>query len=360
MQYPYLEVIERLHTDQFRFYYILLEENGQPIAFFYFQETYFFGSNLLPYFPNTEHPNFFRRNTAKFLAFFKPVVAKIRIPMLVAGNIFMTGESGCLTNTDNKEEVYRLQMFAINALSKCNYYRVVLNANIYESEYDVLEIYRKNSFRRTAVEDDNTMDISAFKSYGDYLAALSSKYRVRERRIMKLSQPITSKLLSLEEIELLQYPIYALYKRVADKIDFKLGELDKRFFYEQKKLFPENYFLRAYFLDGNLCGFVSLYTLKNHAEVHYFGIDYTLLKDYHLYQRMLYDTVSLCIEKKLSYIHFGRTAPEVKSTIGAKQIPMLGYLKHPNPLINFIIQLFTSNLKPREYQLRNPFKEGAL
>lgn len=213
-------------------------------------------------------------------------------------------------------------------------------------------------FARFFVEDDNAMNISAFRSYDDYLSALHSKYRVREKRIMKMSERITSKILSLEEIEALQYPIYALYKRVADKVDFKLGELDKHFFYEQKKLLPENYFLEAYFLDDKLCGFVSLYTLNNHAEIHYFGMDYSLLKEFHLYQRMLYDTLRFCIDKKLSYIHFGRTAPEVKSTIGAKQYPMFGYLKHRNPLINFLIQLFTQNLKPREYQLRNPFKES--
>jgi hypothetical protein len=55
-------------------------------------------------------------------------------------------------------------------------------------------------------------------------------------------------------------------------------------------------------------------------------------------------------------IHFGRTAPEVKSTIGARQFPMFGFLKHRNSFINGIMQLFTANLKPREYVLRSPFK----
>lgn len=358
MQFPYLEVIERLHKNQFRFYYVLLEEESQPFAFFYFQETNFFGTNLLPYFPNAEQENIFKKTGAKILSFFKPFIAKIRIPMLVAGNIFMTGETGCVvTNSNDKKEIYRLQMLAIDAICKCDCrIKVVLNGDLYESEFDELEAYRKNNFRKIAVEDDNAMDISKFSSYDDYLAALASKYRVREKRIMKLSQPIIAKMLTLEEISFLQYPIYALYKRVANKIDFKLGELDKHFFYEQKVLFPDNYFLQAYFLNDNLCGFVSLYITDHKAEVHYFGMDYALLKEHHLYQRMLYDTVQFCIEKKLSNIHFGRTAPEVKSTIGAKQFPMFGYLKHRNPVINFFIRPFTQNLKPREYQLRNPFK----
>jgi hypothetical protein len=42
---------------------------------------------------------------------------------------------------------------------------------------------------------------------------------------------------------------------------------------------------------------------------------------------MLYDVVKLCIDFGVKMIHFGRTAPEVKSTIGAKQFPMFGFLE---------------------------------
>lgn len=359
MQFPYLEMIERLHSKQFRFYYVLLERQDMPIAFFYFQENEFLGTNLLPYFPNVEQENFLARIGAKMLSWFKPLIAKVRIPMLTAGNIFMTGETGCFcVDPKNKHGLFHLQILAIEAV--CHNFphiKVVLNGDLYEADFSLLTAYREHQFRRIAVEVDNSMDISGYTTYQDYLSSISSKYRVREKRIMKASEKITSKNLSVDEISFYQFPLYALYKRVADKIDFKLGELDKAFFYEQKKLLPENYFLRAYFLDDNLCGFVSLYVLNGEAEVHYFGIDYTLLKEYHLYQRMLYDTLQFCIEKKLTHIHFGRTAPEVKSTIGAKQIPMFGYLRHQNKIVNFLIQLFTRNLKPREYQLRNPFKE---
>ena len=103
-------------------------------------------------------------------------------------------------------------------------------------------------------------------------------------------------------------------------------------------------------------GFVSVYRVEEKAEVHYFGINYDVLKEYHLYQRMLYDVVEQCIGFGVRMIHFGRTAPEVKSTIGARQFPMFGFLKHRNSFINGIMQLFTANLRPREYVLRSPFK----
>jgi hypothetical protein len=71
---------------------------------------------------------------------------------------------------------------------------------------------------------------------------------------------------------------------------------------------------------------------------------------------MLYDIIKYAAEHDLRDLHFGRTAPEVKSTIGAIPHPMYGYLKHKNPLINRFMGLFTGRLKPRDYVLRSPFK----
>ena len=112
----------------------------------------------------------------------------------------------------------------------------------------------------------------------------------------------------------------------------------------------------GYYLDGVLVGFMSIFILPHKTEVHFCGIDYSINKEHALYQRMLYDTVKYAIENNLRRLHFGRTAPEVKSTIGAIPHPMYGYLHHRNPVINAVMGLFTGRLKPREYILRNPFK----
>jgi predicted N-acyltransferase len=358
MQPEYLSMIERLHNKQLGFYYAVCHCGNQLVGFFYFQESVFEGENLIPYFPATESSNIFQQWFARFLALFKPVVRAIHMPMLNAGNIFMTGEVGCYCiDPTNKEQQYRLQMACADKILEINpSIKAILNADFYSTDAKDTQVYNERKFNTIAVEADNAMDVSEFKSFDDYLNKLASKYRVRTKKILKLSEPIVAHELSLEEVLHYENELVALYKRVADKVDFKLAELNDHFFIEQKRIFPNNYRISGYFLEEKLVGFVSIYLVGDKAEVHYFGINYDILKEYHLYQRMLYDVVKLCIDLGVKMIHFGRTASEVKSTIGAKQFPMFGYLKHRNRWINAIMELFTANLKPREYVLRSPFK----
>ncbi len=207
------------------------------------------------------------------------------------------------------------------------------------------------------MEADLSMKIhSSWKSFEDYLQALSSKYRVRAKKIISVSAILTHQNLSHQNILEQTETIFNLYKNVADRVDFNLAKLTPTYFAEQKKLTPDTYQFVAYYLDGKMVGFISLFLLPNKTEVHYVGIDYTINKDYSIYQRMLYDVVKFATEKGLPELHFGRTAPEVKSTIGAIQAPMYGYVKHRNVIFNYFMQLFTEGLKPREYTLRNPFK----
>jgi hypothetical protein len=75
---------------------------------------------------------------------------------------------------------------------------------------------------------------------------------------------------------------------------------------------------------------------------------------------MMYDMMKLGIKKRAERLHFGRTAPEIKSTIGATPSAMYGYIKHRNPLFNFFVaRPYTANLKPKEYVFRHPFKSRA-
>jgi hypothetical protein len=71
---------------------------------------------------------------------------------------------------------------------------------------------------------------------------------------------------------------------------------------------------------------------------------------------MLLDFVKFAIEKEKYSIHFGRTATEIKTTIGAEPIPLHAYLKMSNRLMNASLPYFLKRIKPAEYVARNPFK----
>lgn len=359
LEFKYLRLIEELHQSQLSFYYCVCFHQDEFVGFYFFQENTFHGKNLIDYFPSTSSGTFIKRLGAKMLGLFKPIVNSIHLPMLNAGNVFMTGEAGCYCNLSITPITRcKLQLKCIEEiLQQYPHIKAVLNADFYENQAAIGAYYLAKNYNYLDIEADNIMQLqSSWNTFEDYVSALSSKYRVRAKKILKLSDEVKRRVLSLEDVKSQQADINFLYHQVADKVSFKLATLHPDFFYEQKKVMPENYLIEGYYLDGKMIGFISIYLLDTSAEVHYFGINYSMLKDYHLYQRMLYDVVDISILAKKEKIHFGRTAPEVKTTIGATVHPMFGYLKHRNPFINYIMGFFTKRLKPRQYVLRNPFK----
>jgi predicted N-acyltransferase len=359
MQEKYLTLVEELHSDQLKFYYAVARLDGAIVGFSYFQENIFLGTNLLPYFPSTKTGSFLSRMSAHVVSIFKPLIGSIKAPMLNTGNIFMTGEAGCFClNRTDKEAKFELQMACIKKIcAEYPHIKAILHADFYETDYEPAKIFRQEQFRTIAVEADNIMEIAPeWRAFDDYLNSLTSKYRVRAKKILSQSAEIKAEELSAAQIKVHASKIAFLYNQVTNKVDFKLASLHEHFYEKQKELEPDKYHFVGYLYNNELIGFTSLYELQNSIEAHYFGIDYSYLREFHLYQRMLYDVVDLTIRKRKSQIHFGRTAPEVKTTIGAVVKPMFGYLKYLNPTVNYIMEFFTSRLQPREYILRSPFK----
>jgi hypothetical protein len=91
-------------------------------------------------------------------------------------------------------------------------------------------------------------------------------------------------------------------------------------------------------------------------HVHYIGLNYEINASHKLYNRMLLDFVKFAIECRVQKVHFGRTATEIKSTIGAEPNPLQAYLKMNNRIMNASLPYFLKRIKPQEYTARNPFK----
>jgi hypothetical protein len=82
--------------------------------------------------------------------------------------------------------------------------------------------------------------------------------------------------------------------------------------------------------------------MKNgtHLDAHFIGIDYSKNKTYAIYPRILNDYVRLGISTNSSQINLGRTASEIKSTLGAQPKPLTCYCKHKRYLPNKILKPF--------------------
>jgi hypothetical protein len=129
------------------------------------------------------------------------------------------------------------------------------------------------------------------------------------------------------------------------------------FFEQMKLLYEENCIIIGYYKNEELVSFACLFKVdKSTLHVHYIGLNYEINKEYKLYNRMLLDFVRFAIENEKSYIHFGRTATEIKTTIGAKPIPLHAYLKMSNPVVNSTLPYLLKRIKTAEFVARNPFK----
>ena len=92
-------------------------------------------------------------------------------------------------------------------------------------------------------------------------------------------------------------------------------------------------------------------------ETYFLGYDETIQKENMLYLNMLYNMTKYGIENGFNRIIFGRTALEIKSSVGAIPVQMSGFIYHTNPWINRFMKIIFKQLEPKvQWQQRHPFK----
>jgi len=365
MQFEELKLIEATQMGKMGFKYVFVKKQGITVGVIYFQVVRFTGRDLLNYFPD-EPKDAVKKLLYKIARGISvPLINKVDIKLLVSGNVFMTGENGFYFNQeiDKNQRAVLLRKAVKESIKTDKAIRAVLVGDLYEPKSDFDVGFKNCGYSEITVESDMGLQLpQEWKAFGDYINALSSKYRVRAKKVFSLCKEngVVRKDLSIEEIGQHEDRLFDLYEKVISRAEFKLAALTKDFFRKQKGLMGDKYRVFAYFKEDLLVGFISVFNLGKKMEVHYTGMEKEVTKQINLYQHMLYDMIEFGIEQGTEKLHFGRTAPEIKSTVGAVPSPMYGYVKHFNPLFNyFMVRAFTARLKPRQYVIREPFKSSA-
>ena len=191
----------------------------------------------------------------------------------------------------------------------------------------------------------------------DYISAFSKKYRDQYKRAIKKFDGISYKELTLEEIISYESEIYQLYFSVAKNAPFNTFFLNTNHFSTFKKQCENKFILVGYFLDSELVGFHTLVLNNKTLETYFLGYKEEIQKEKMLYLNMLYTMVKFGIENEFSEIIFGRTALEIKSSIGALPIEVSGFIQHKNKIINKYFHIIFPKLEPTlVWQRRHPFK----
>ena len=362
LQLPYLTALENTPPSNMRFHYALIYDNKIPVALAYFQVLDFTADNFTNLFDEADESYFsgIRKHITNHIL---KNVDKLNMRLLICGNAFVSGEHGFLYTSEIKPiEAFDALADVIYRISRSEKLRgkiaAVLVKDFYKTSVKHAKELEEFKYHDFLVEPNMILKIeSVWNTFDDYLNAMSKKYRSRAKGIIKKGNVIERKTFGLEEIKLHSKEIHELYSEVLSKAKFRLATLPLEYFSEMKKKMKESFQITGYFFNEKFVGFKSSFLLKNELEAHFVGIDYSLNKEYELYQNILYDYVKDAIAADKKILHLGRTASEIKSNIGAKAHELTCYARHRNPLSNRIIKPLIDHLQPEEWTPRNPFKE---
>jgi predicted N-acyltransferase len=191
----------------------------------------------------------------------------------------------------------------------------------------------------------------------DYVASLSKKYRDHYKRARKKAEMVSKRQMSLVEIIENKAKINELYLNVTKNAPFNTFYLAENHFANLKETLQDSFLFYGYFIEEKLIGFNTMIINSNTLDTYFLGYDDAHQKEKMLYLNMLYDMIGYSISKKYAKLIFSRTALEIKSSVGAKPVDMVGFIKHSNQLINkFIGKLFQYFDPEVTWIERNPFK----
>ena len=217
-----------------------------------------------------------------------------------------------------------------------------------------------SAFYRFQIQPNMVFEIHEnWHSIDDYINDLNKKYRDQYKRARKKAIDIEKRKLDLNGIRAHESVIYELYYHVAKSAPFNTFLLQKNHFSSLKRNLNHDFLFYGYFLNGQLIGFNTLIKNGETMDTYFLGYNENIQREKMLYLNMLYDMIGYSIKKKFKKIVFGRTALEIKSSIGAESQAMFGFIKHQNPLLQWQMPRVFNSLQPKvDWQKRNPFKEN--
>lgn len=356
----FLQGLERTAPPEMSFLYVILRKGKKNIAGYVFQSIQLSVEVLAEVLaPLTKQKS--------IVAHMSEWITRCReekgMRVLISGNNFVSGEHGVLTaKGSNSAEAFKMLpevvKIIVSKVVKPVKFSVILVKDYYASHGKKPEVLlTKKRYHSFGVEPEMILRINpAWATFEDYMAAMSKKYRNRTKSVLKHSSRLVEHHLDEESLRRAMDDIYPLYLKMHQKARFRLAPLTPEYFIEMKRLYPSVFGVRMYTLEGKVVGFRTFFLNKNQLEAHFIGVDYQLNKELDIYNRILYDFVDDTIKTGKNELLLGRTAAEIKSTIGAVPHDLTCYIRHRNSLSNQIIRPFIDYLKPSDWTPRNPFK----
>lgn len=276
--------------------------------------------------------------------------------ILVCGNVFLSGEYGMwIKKGIDRRRIYDTLSRKLKTLQKSTKSSVCFLKDFNADQDTAASVVEKHHFQSFAVEPNMHVRV-IWKDFEEYKGSLKSKYRVKVNKADSSSSALIQASLSAREIRIHKEKLKSLYLGVAEKALFNTAFIDIDTYALLKERFPENVIMSTYSKKGEIVGFSTAFLHDGQLSAHYVGLDYTTNKTDAIYPRMLNDYIRLGLLLGVKDINLGRTASEIKSTLGAMPEHLRCYIKHQRTVANLFFKPFIRQIKMTEYKQHNPFK----
>ena len=345
---PFLSLIEKNNAEIQPLYFII-KENNEYIGVLYGHLINITGNKLSRYIGDSNR----LLNPINFIKYLASKLLNVNV--LFIGNSYLTNHYTLFTKTKCRSTVVieKLTAFVsekikINNIVFTDNFQEGINKNAKEFEAKYIKI---------KVEPDMVFNVNKnWKKFDDYFKDISSKYKKRLRSVLLKNKGVLIKELSIDDIRFYQSDIQRLFKNVYEKSKFSVVEFNTKTLLDFRKKFPKQVLVFGCFVNDKIIAFSSEIILNNTLYAYFVGIDYRVNKKYQVYNKLLYMHIELAIKNKINKIQLGRTASEIKSTIGAIPIHIDTYVFIKSSLLRFLFKPVIKLVKPKKWIQRNPFK----
>ena len=343
----YLRVLEDAGPDNLRQCYAMIFRDKEPVAAIAAQSVTVSVARL-------------RSKSSKSIP-----IDGLEEKMLVCGNLLSWGMHGIsfAPNVDHEplwpavaEAIYRLRR--VDKLFGDTAFVMVKDIpDAYASSATALSRF---SYRELETEPNMVLEISPkWKSYDDYMASLTSKYRKQAKQIEKEvdAAGCTLEELKSDEIARNAEQLHALYLQTHGNARLRLVTLPVAFLPTLAAQLGDDMRFTVLKKDGELLGFVTTVKDGQTAVGYYIGFDRKMNAEIPIYFRLLQAVIGHAISLGCTRLSLGRTALEPKARLGARPDPMRVWIRHRIPMLNLIVRGLLHTIDDHEEPPeRNPFK----
>lgn len=343
----YLRVLEDAGPDNLRQRYALVFRDKEPVAAIAAQSVTVSLARL-------------RRKSTKDIP-----LDGLEEKLLVCGNLLSWGMHGIsfAPNVDHEplwpavaEAIYRLRrvdkLFGDTAF--------VMVKDIPDAYATSATALSRFSYRELETEPNMVLDISPkWKSYDDYLASLTSKYRKQSKQIEKEvdAAGCTVEEIKGDEIARNAEQLHALYLQTHKNARLRLVTLPVAFLPTLAQRLGDDMRFTVLKKGNTLLGFVTTVKDGETAVGYYIGFDRKSNAEFPIYFRLLQSVIGHAISLGCTRLSLGRTALEPKARLGARPDPMRIWIRHRIPMLNLIVRGLLHTIDDHEEPpQRNPFK----